>query len=472
MDTSKNINEFSVTIYGNLDKYNDVLSKARCRIFYKGINRNGSYISDEFAEKLLSTIRYAPIKGIYADDDYSDHGLKRSMGRIYGIVPEDPHVAWEQHEDEDGVIREYACVDVLLFTALYQEAGEIVGKAQSMELYDKTIKGDWQFINGQQVFVFTEGSFLGLQVLGEEVEPCFEGAGFFSLNDSLTEIIQKIEQYNLNFQKRNQLGGNQMPSALFKISDDQKFEMLWRLLNPETDEEGYIVVQYSICSVYDNYAVAFNFNSNSYERIYYEKDDEADSLKITDRVPCFIIDVTESEKNALDSLHKLNNDTYEKVDEAFANIENLTKENEEFGLKVEELNNSISTLTTERDEISSKYEETMNFLNDTKATLENVQVELNSLQNEKDQLLSFKQNVELKEKQQVLSSYNELLKQEILDSYSEKLDTYTAEELDKELAYELKKNNPSVFQDIKTPYIPKDNIPAVGIEAILSKYAK
>lgn len=263
-----------------------------------------------------------------------------------------------------------------------------------------------------------------------------------------------------------------MPSALFKISDDQKFEMLWRLLNPETDEEGYIVVQYSICSVYDNYAVAFNFNSNSYERIYYEKDDEADSLKITDRVPCFIIDVTESEKNALDSLHKLNNDTYEKVDEAFANIENLTKENEEFGLKVEELNNSISTLTTERDEISSKYEETMNFLNDTKATLENVQVELNSLQNEKDQLLSFKQNVELKEKQQVLSSYNELLKQEILDSYSEKLDTYTAEELDKELAYELKKNNPSVFQDIKTPYIPKENIPAVGIEAILSKYAK
>ena len=136
MDTSKNINEFSVTIYGNLDKYNDVLSKARCRIFYKGINRNGSYISDEFAEKLLSTIRYAPIKGIYADDDYSDHGLKRSMGRIYGIVPEDPHVAWEQHEDEDGVIREYACVDVLRDTASAVGHGDAVARESGRRTVD------------------------------------------------------------------------------------------------------------------------------------------------------------------------------------------------------------------------------------------------------------------------------------------------------------------------------------------------
>ena len=27
--------EFPVTVYGSLEKYNEVLSKARCRIFYK-----------------------------------------------------------------------------------------------------------------------------------------------------------------------------------------------------------------------------------------------------------------------------------------------------------------------------------------------------------------------------------------------------------------------------------------------------
>ena len=48
----KNFLEFSVSVYGNLEKYNDVLSKSRCRIFYKYGNRNGCYITDEYAEKL------------------------------------------------------------------------------------------------------------------------------------------------------------------------------------------------------------------------------------------------------------------------------------------------------------------------------------------------------------------------------------------------------------------------------------
>ena len=46
------IKEFPVVIYNNLEEYNKVLSKARVRIFYKGHNRNGTYITDEFAEKL------------------------------------------------------------------------------------------------------------------------------------------------------------------------------------------------------------------------------------------------------------------------------------------------------------------------------------------------------------------------------------------------------------------------------------
>ena len=77
--------EFPVTVYGNLEKYNETISKGRCRIFYKYGNRNGTYITDEFAEKLLSTISYAPVKGIYESEegDYTDHGAARSQGRIY-----------------------------------------------------------------------------------------------------------------------------------------------------------------------------------------------------------------------------------------------------------------------------------------------------------------------------------------------------------------------------------------------------
>lgn len=183
--------EFPVTVYGNLEKYNETISKGRCRIFYKYGNRNGTYITDEFADILLSSIPYAPVKGIYEGDegDYTDHGTARSQGRIYGIVPENPNITWEDHEDEDGVVRTYACVDVLIFTGLYTEASTIIGKSQSMEIYPPSIKGAWKIINGKKYYVFESGHFLGLQVLGDTIEPCFEGAAFFALYQDLKKMV-------------------------------------------------------------------------------------------------------------------------------------------------------------------------------------------------------------------------------------------------------------------------------------------
>ena len=71
--------------------------------------------------------------------------------------------------------------DVLVYTEIYPEAKYIVGKSLSMELLPKTIKGKWEEIDGTRVFVFSEASFAGLQALGDDVEPCFEGAAFFEL---------------------------------------------------------------------------------------------------------------------------------------------------------------------------------------------------------------------------------------------------------------------------------------------------
>lgn len=194
---TESLKDFPITVYGNLEPYNEVLSKGRCRIFYKYANRNGTYITDEFAEKLLSTIAYTPVKGIFESEeqDYTDHGERRDLGRIYGVVPAEYNLQWEPHIDEDGVERTYACVDVLLYTGLYAEAKEIVGKAQSMELYVKSIKGDWQIIEGRRYYVYTDACFLGLQVLGDAVEPCFEGAEFFSMYQSLKDLVNHLDQY-------------------------------------------------------------------------------------------------------------------------------------------------------------------------------------------------------------------------------------------------------------------------------------
>lgn len=451
------IKEFPVTIYGNLKEINPVLSKARCRIFYKYDNRNGTYITDEFAQKLINSLPYTPVKGIYDnfDEDYTDHGEKRSLGRIYGIVPENPNFTWEKHLDEDNVEREYACCDVYIFSALYEEASEIVGKSQSMELYQPSIKGDWEVINGKKLFKFEDGCFLGLQILGDDVEPCFEGAAFFTFYNDLKNVIKKLDEYSFNSNMKG--GKSEMTKLNFKLSDSQKHDAIWNLLNDKCTEENNWEISYSILDIYDDYALVYNYETGSYERVYYVKDDEKDSIELGARKKCYVIDVTEEEKNALDALRAFNGGTYEKIDENIQEIDTIKQQNSEFSTKIEELNDMVSTLTTERDTSVDNYN--------------NAQNTISTLTSELETLKNYKNNVEIQEKEQVIASYSELLNDEILNSYKTKISDYSsATELDKELAYELKKANLQVFT--KSPqYLPKDE-PVTGIEAILAKYKK
>ena len=451
------IKEFPVTIYGNLKELNPVLSKARCRIFYKYENRNGTYITDEFAQKLISSLPYTPVKGIYDnfDEDYTDHGLKRDLGRIYGIVPENPNFSWEKHLDEDEIEREYACCDVYIFTALYEEASQIVGKSQSMELYPPSIKGDWAIINGKKLFKFEDGCFLGLQILGNDVEPCFEGAAFFTFYNDLKNAIKKLERYSLDSNIKG--GKSEMTKLNFKLSDSQKHDAIWVLLNDKYTEEGHWEVSYTILDIYDDYALVYSYEAGSYERVYYTKNDETDSVELGARKKCYVIDITEEEKTALEALRAFNGGTYEKIDENIQEINTIKQQNSEFSIKIEELNNTVSTLTTERDTSVENYN--------------NAQAQISTLTNELETLKDYKNSVETQEKEQVIASYSELLNNEILDSYKSKISEYSsATELDKELAYELKKTNLEVFT--KTPqYLPKDT-PNTGIEAILAKYKK
>ena len=446
--------EFPVSVYGKLEKYNDVLSKGRCRIFYKYGNRNGTYITDEFSEKLLSTIAYAPVKGIYEYDDFTDHGARRSEGRIYGIVPENPHLQWEEHEDEDGVVRTYACVDVLIFTALYKEASDIIGKAQSMELYEPSLQYHREIIHGQQYIVFDEGCFLGLQVLGKDVEPCFEGAAFFQLQENIEEVVKKIQEIEMTYSKGGQ---KEMPQMNFKLSDSQKFDALWSLLNPNYTEEGNWTIDYAICDVYDEYALAYSYENAQYERIYYTKNDETDSVALGEKVRVYVVDVTEKEKTTLDTLRDLNGGTYELVNENLEHAQENAEKISGFELKVTELENNIATLNTEKSAIQSSYE------------LEHQKVE--SLTAENEGLRQYKLSIEAEQKNAVFTEYKDKLSEEILDTYREKAAEYSVVDLDKELAYELKKTNFSFYEKKDNGYLRKD-VQKNGIDEILARYVK
>lgn len=277
----------------------------------------------------------------------------------------------------------------------------------------------------------------------------------------------------------------------YKLSDNAKFNAIWSLLNVNFNEENNWLVEYDICEIYDEYAVVKNYNEGIFERIYYKKDDATDSVELGERARCYFVDVTEAEKNALEALHNLNNNTYEKVDENYsAALSEIETKNEELNAansaleaktadfdaltetynteksenetKIEELNLSIATLTTERDNAVSDLTASQN-------TIAGLNEEIATLN-------SFKAEVEKKEKEAMVAKYTKLLPEDVLAAYSAKLDDYSdAKSLDKDLAYELVSANQSVFTAQPNPqpaYIPKDQGTGSSLEGILDKYKK
>ena len=375
-------------------------------------------------------------------------------------MPQEPNFAWEVHLDEDGIERTYACCDVLIFTALYEEAVDIVGKSQSMELYEPSIKGFWTFIEGKKFYKFEEACFLGLQILGDDVEPCFEGAAFFSLYNDLKDLLNKMEEYGINFQLKKE-EKSEMEKLNFKLSDSQKHDALWSLLNSSYNQENDWMITYGLCEVFDDYAIAWNYEDNGYERVYYIKDNNADTVEITKVEKCYYLDVTDTEKKALEALRQINNGTYEKIDEtvnelqvkydnAEVSLQQASEKNVEYEQKIEELNDEISTLTTDKAEAETA---------------------ISTLTEELKIAKDFIKSKEDVEKKEIMDSYLNILPEEILSTYTEeKISAYTALDLDKELAYELKKFNKHIFSNTPKMILKEEML--TGVDALLMRYDK
>lgn len=164
------------------------------------MNRNYSYITDSFAQHLIETADFKPIVGtyLYSSKDFGGHEESTDK-RAYGVIVPGS-ASWEDHMDSDGVTRTYATFDVIVWTEYWEEAKTIFTKAQSMELDKNTIKGSWKEVIyndfEDQAFVYTDGVIKGLCVLGDEKEPCFQGAAFFDLaDDSYKQFTLAMQKY-------------------------------------------------------------------------------------------------------------------------------------------------------------------------------------------------------------------------------------------------------------------------------------
>lgn len=465
---NKDLLRFSLEFFGGLQPYNDTVSIGRCRIFYKGKNRNGSFITEQFAERLLKSLPYTPVKGMWDEEkeDFGSHKMTSADPRketIYGVVPEKPNVKWETFTDASGKTATYACCDVLVYTTLFEEAKEIFSKSQSMELFPPSIKGDWKFIDGQKYFEFTDAKFFGLQILGDDIEPCFEGAGFFSLNEKINAAFEKLAELEKKYAQYNFGGEEEMHDFVFALSDAAKYDMIFDLLNPRVEGEDQ-VIKYAINEVFDDFAIVWDYENKSYYKVAYTKDEDSVTLGVKEKA--FYLAVTEDEYNALMNL-KEQNVSFENVGETIGKVEELESKVESFESKIAEKETAFSTLTTEKEEVEQKLVEAAN----TNLDLTN---SFSAYKEEAEKtiagLTQFKANIEKDQRQAILDKYASRLDSEVLAKYNVE-DDVDLKELEKNLAFELVNSDPSFFSgEGKDPEMVPIDTPQTGIEAILNKY--
>lgn len=175
---------------------NPLMSACEIKVLYVGENRNRSYISKEVATEMSKTLRGAPIVGYYKKQkqDFADHGQQliiddegfhfKVLTRPYGFVAPDAKVWFQKFEDKDefgnSIERQYLMTTGYLWTGQFEEAQSVIdeGKPQSMELDEETIDGHWatNYKTDMEFFIINDAIFTKLCILGDDTEPCFEGA--------------------------------------------------------------------------------------------------------------------------------------------------------------------------------------------------------------------------------------------------------------------------------------------------------
>lgn len=180
----------------NITSVSPLISKCEIKVLYVGQNRNHSFITKEVATQMAQTLPGCPIVGYYTEvkEDFLDHGEQviidgngvqfKDLTRPYGFVAPNARIWFQQFEDTDEFgnveYREYLMAEGYLWTGQYEECKRVIeeGNPQSMKLDDKTLKGFWSNDknSGIDFFIINDAIFENLCILGEDVEPCFEGA--------------------------------------------------------------------------------------------------------------------------------------------------------------------------------------------------------------------------------------------------------------------------------------------------------
>lgn len=228
---------------------NPLMSKCEIKVLYIGENRNHSYISKDVAEDMAKTLRGAPIVGYYKEEkeDFADHGERvilddegikfECLTKPYGFVAPDARVWFQKFEDTDDfgnqIVREYLMTEGYLWTKQYKECQVALdeGRPQSMELDEESLDGHWSTNNktGMDFFIINDAIFSKLCILGDDVEPCFEGASV-----TAPEVSTSFSKVDDTFKKTLY---TMMQELKYALEGGQDMDTENNNVNPEVAED-------------------------------------------------------------------------------------------------------------------------------------------------------------------------------------------------------------------------------------------
>lgn len=244
--------------YINATEVSPLISKCYVKVCYVGQepNRNNTVITKELAYKLGKKLPGSPVVGYYNEStkDFEGHNKEIKVGggtlqivdvtRPYGFVPTDAKVWFQKFTDDDGVTREYLVTECYIWTGAYPESKRILtqGNNQSMELSEENQEGFWAKADNSRgrIFIYNEALIEKLCILGENVEPCFEGAQFkteFSLENNPEFQEFKHTMFSMIAELKNTLNEGGSQGLMEENKNLEQPESEFEKKNPEEEEK-------------------------------------------------------------------------------------------------------------------------------------------------------------------------------------------------------------------------------------------
>lgn len=416
------MNNYSVAIPNTIEflqivPLNPLISKCKIKVCYVGDkpNRNQSIITKEVAKQIANSLPGSPIVGYYNEGagDFEEHNeiLKIRNGKIevgtntvpYGFVPLNARVWFEKYSD-NGVVHEYLVTEGYLWTGQFEEAKKLLqtgGRPQSLEFDENndTLNAFWtkDYNGNNQFFIINEAVISKLCILGNDIEPCFEGASItsFSFNDETT-----VQSFSLD--------------ADFKRTMFSLIKEMQNILNEggKTEMEG---TEKTILSPEEQPVTDYVEEKQSEEVVTDYVEEKKDEEKKDESTP----EVKEEEKPSKETEKEEDKEPEKKEEEKVAkyNLEEVTE---------------YCELKAQYEDLQTKYA----------AATESIE----ALTAENASLLSFKASIEKKEKETMIKSFY-MLSDEDKKDVVDNIDKYSLSDIESKLSVICVRNKVSFKQE-------------------------